>query len=334
MIDRDELQQVPIGVVIPCYRVRNVVLDVISRIGPEVTRIYCVDDACPDASGEHIAKACSDPRVVVIRNLENRGVGGAVIAGYQRALADGMEIIVKVDGDGQMAPEMLPTLVRPLLDAEADYAKGNRFYFPTGLKTMPLTRLLGNAALSFFTKLSSGYWTIFDPTNGYTAIHRAALEQIPLDKVAWRYFFESDILFRLNIARAVVVDVPMSAQYNGEVSSLKIKNVLLPFILGNVRNSFKRIFYNYFLRDFNIASMELVGGLALLIAGIAFGIVNWIANARAGIESSAGTVMLAGLPIIVGFQMLLAFLNFDVQSVPRSPIHHASAVRRASLPLR
>jgi hypothetical protein len=126
----------------------------------------------------------------------------------------------------------------------------------------------------------------------------------------------------------------MPAQYNGEVSNLKIRNVLFPFICGNVRNSFKRIIYNYFLRDFNIASMQLIGGLSLLIAGITFGTVNWIANARAGIESSPGTVMLAGLPIIVGFQMLLAFLNFDVQSVPRSPIHRGSAIRRASLPLR
>jgi len=314
---------VAIAVVIPCYRVRNTVLGVIARIGADVSRIYCVDDACPEQSGAHIADHCTDPRVIVLRNPENRGVGGAMTEGYRQALVDGMEIVVKIDGDGQMAPELLPVLVRPLLAGEADYAKGNRFHSPRDLKTMPIIRLLGNACLSFFTKVSCGYWNIFDPTNGYTAIHRAALAQIPLDRVAPRYFFESDMLFNLNIIRAVVTDIPMAAHYNGEVSSLRIRRVVPQFIAGNLRNLARRIFYNYFLRDFNVASVELAAGLLLLIVGTAFGATTWIANARAGIVSSAGTVMLAGLPVIVGFQMLLAFLNFDVQSVPRTPIQRA-----------
>jgi dolichol-phosphate mannosyltransferase len=309
-----------IAVVVPCYRVRDSVLGVIARIGGEVSRVYCIDDACPEQSGAHIAEYCTDPRVTVLRNPENRGVGGAVVEGYRQALADGMEIVVKIDGDGQMAPELLPTLVRPLLAGEADYAKGNRFHSPRDLKAMPITRLLGNACLSFFTKFSSGYWNIFDPTNGFTAIHRAALAQIPLDSVARRYFFESDVLFHLNIIRAVVADIPMAAKYDGEVSSLRVGRVMPQFVAGNLRNLARRIFYNYFLRDFNIASVELAVGLLLLIVGTAFGAMTWIANARAGIVSSAGTVMLAGLPVIVGFQMLLAFLNFDVQSVPRAPL--------------
>jgi len=317
-----------IGVVIPCYRVRDLVLGVIARIGPEVTRIYCIDDACPEASGDHIASSCTDPRVIVLRNPQNRGVGGAVITGYRRALEDGMEIVVKIDGDGQMAPELLPRLVRPLLEAEADYAKGNRFYYLGDLKDMPVLRLLGNAALSFMTKLSSGYWTVFDPTNGYTAIHASALSLLPLDRISARYFFESDVLFRLNVVRAVVIDVPMASRYAEEVSNLRIRQVIPQFLAGNARNFGKRIFYNYFLRDFNVASVELVAGAILLIAGLIFGGVTWIGNAKAGVQTSAGTVMLAGLPIIIGFQMLLAFLNFDVQSVPRSPIQRGSDLPR------
>jgi dolichol-phosphate mannosyltransferase len=309
-----------IAVVIPCYRVRNEVLGVIARIGPEVTKIYCVDDACPEASGDYVTSACTDLRVVVLRNPHNLGVGGAMVAGYRQAIADGISIVVKIDGDGQMAPELLPRLVRPLLHGAADYAKGNRFYSPDGLRVMPRLRIFGNIVLSFVTKLSSGYWTIFDPTNGYTAIHRAVLTQLPLNKIARRFFFESDMLYRLNTLRAVVADVPMTACYDGEVSSLRISRIIMPFLGGNARNFLKRIVYNYFLRDFNVASVELVAGSILLLVGTLFGATTWIANARAGIVSPAGTVMLAGLPIIVGIQMLLAFVNFDVQFVPRTPI--------------
>lgn len=204
--------EIHIAVVIPCYRVQETILGVIAGIGDEVSRIYCIDDACPERSGDHVTANCRDPRVIVLRHSENRGVGGAVITGYRRALADGMDIIVKIDGDGQMDPSQLPSIVAPLLLGEADYVKGNRFYAPEGLKGMPPLRLVGNASLSFMTKLSTGYWMIFDPTNGYTAIHGSILTRLPLDKIAERYFFESDLLFRLNILDAVVVDLPMPAR--------------------------------------------------------------------------------------------------------------------------
>ena len=204
-------------------------MGVLQGIGPEVTRIYVVDDHCPDGSGEYVRANCRDTRVVVLTHPINQGVGGAVITGYRAAIENGAEIIVKVDGDGQMDPSLIPYLIDPILANEADYTKGNRFFDLEGVSSMPTVRLVGNAVLSFVTKLSSGYWSLFDPTNGYTAIHAAVARRLPFAKLRRRYFFETDMLFRLNTLRAVVVDVPMAANYGDEVSNLKIKRVMRVF---------------------------------------------------------------------------------------------------------
>jgi glycosyltransferase involved in cell wall biosynthesis len=309
-----------IAVVLPCYRSKRYVLDVIGRIGPEVFLIVAVDDACPDGTGDHIKASCVDPRVEVVRNELNLGVGGAVIHGYRIALERGADIVVKIDSDGQMDPALLMHIVHPIVARDADYAKGNRFFNIEDVRTMPKVRLFGNAGLSFLTKLSSGYWNIFDPTNGYTAIHRIALEMLPLDKIDHRFFFESDMLFRLNIAGAVVIDVPMSASYGDERSNLRAGRVLIPFLLKNLRNFFKRIFYRYYLRELNIASLELLIGIVLVAFGLVFGVTKWVSATAAGVEASAGTVMLAGLPILVGVQMILGFFGFDFMAVPRTPL--------------
>jgi hypothetical protein len=142
-----------------------------------------------------------------------------------------------------------------------------------------------------------------------------------VQKISQRYFFESDLLFRLNTLRAVVVDIPMDARYGDEVSNLRISRVTGDFLIKHVRNFMKRIFYNFFLRDLSVASFELVAGCILMLTGGVYGIVNWIESARTGHESAAGTVMLAALPLIIGLQFLLAFLNYDIASVPRRPIH-------------
>ena len=312
---------VKIAVVIPCFKVSRHVLGVIERIGPECDRIYVVDDCCPERSGDLVSEQCHDPRVTVIRHAQNQGVGGAVISGYLAAQRDGATIVVKIDGDGQMAPELLPFLVAPILRGTADYTKGNRFFDPEAVRAMPLVRLLGNAALSFMAKLSCGYWDSFDPTNGYTAIHAKLVAHLPWDRISRRYFFESDMLFRLNTLRAVVVDVPMEAHYADEVSSLRVSKVLPEFFAKHLRNSVKRIFYNYFLRDFSTATLSLIVGLLLLGFGLVFGSTQWLAAVRSGTASSAGTVMLAALPTLSGLQLLLAFLNYDIASTPRYPIH-------------
>jgi glycosyltransferase involved in cell wall biosynthesis len=258
--------------------------------------------------------------VTVLWNDENQGVGGAVIAGYRRALEDGMEVMVKIDGDGQMDPLDIPSFVQPILSGRADYTKGNRFFHPENVLRMPRIRLIGNAALSFMTKLSSGYWNVFDPTNGFTAIHASVVRELPLDKISRRYFFESDMLFRLSTIRAVVVDIPVDARYGSEVSSMVIGKVVFEFLARHGTNFLKRIAYSYFLRDFNIATLELCFGLVSLLLGMVFGGYEWIQNAQRGVPATSGTVMLAALPILVGLQLVLAFLNYDIQSVPRSPL--------------
>lgn len=295
-------------------------MDVISRIGPEVFLIVAVDDACPMGTGAHIEQNCSDPRVVVVRNETNLGVGGAVIRGHRIALDRGADIVVKIDSDGQMNPALLPQIVHPIVGGLADYTKGNRFFNVEDVRSMPAMRIFGNAVLSFLTKLSSGYWNIFDPTNGYTAIHRTTLELLPLDKIDRRFFFESDMLFRLYIAGAVVLDVPMRATYADEKSNLRIGHVLMPFLLKNLRNLIKRLFYRYYLRDMNIGSLELLVGIVLMIFGFVFGVTKWIESTAAGVTASAGTVMLAGLPILAGLQMILGFFAFDFIAIPKVPL--------------
>lgn len=309
-----------IAAVVPCYRVRDAVLAVIADIPAYVQRIYCVDDACPEKSGDFIERECRDPRIVVLRHAKNQGVGGAVMTGYARALADGAEIVVKIDGDGQMPLEILDQLLQPLLAGRADYAKGNRFYFLSDVEGMPPMRLLGNAALSFITKLSSGYWSIFDPTNGFTAIHRSALSRLRLDKIQRGYFFESDMLHHLYLARAVVADVPMKARYGAEVSSLRIGKVILPFLRGNLRNILRRLVYTYFVRDLNVASLELLFSIPLLLGGIFWSLWYLIRSMATGVPASAGEALIGVLPIIMGFQMLLAAIHFDTNHMPTTPL--------------
>ena len=309
-----------VAVTIPSYKVRAHVLDVIARIPPKVQRIYVVDDKCPQHSGELVEKQCRDPRVRVIFHEDNQGVGGAVGSGYRAAIEEGMDIVVKVDGDGQMDPALIPHFTRPIERGRADYTKGNRFYRPESLKGMPPIRLFGNAALSFINKLSTGYWSIMDPTNGYTAIHTSVLREMPLHKLEKRYFFETDMLYHLNTMRAVVHDVPMDAVYADEESSLKVSKVLPEFMVKHVNRFFKRYVYLYLLRDFNIGSLYSLLGVVLCGLGVVFGGWAWLRSLTTGQPATSGTVMLAALPLIIGIQFLIAFLHHDVERVPSQPL--------------
>ncbi len=311
-----------VAAVIPCYRETARISAVIEGIGPEVGLIVIVDDACPDGTGAHVRAHCRDPRVEVIVQARNTGVGGATAAGYLRALERGAGIVVKLDGDGQMDPAMIPKLIRPIQRGRADYAKGNRFWDLDGLAQMPWHRILGNLLLSFMNKLSSGYWDVFDPTNGFTAIHAEVLRRLPLGKIARGFFFESDMLFRLNTIRAVVIDVPMAAHYGGEISSIRLGKVAIEFPYRHLVNLTKRIFYAYFLRDFSVASLQLVLGFLMTGFGGVFGIWAWHESVASGRPATTGTVFLAALPIIVGVQLLLSFLDFDSRSLPREPLQN------------
>ncbi|MBN8536945.1 MAG: glycosyltransferase family 2 protein [Deltaproteobacteria bacterium] len=316
-----EIINLKFAVVIPSYKVQNHILKVIQLIGNEISRIYIVDDCCPNATGEYVKKNCNDPRVVIVRHQENQGVGGAVMTGYKVAINEGMDIIIKIDGDNQMDPTLIPNFINPILCGEADYTKGNRFFNLETITNMPWTRLFGNAILSFMTKVSSGYWDLFDPTNGFTAIHRDVAKLLPFDKISRRYFFETDMLFRLNTLKAVVVDIPMEAKYDDEVSNLRISKIIGEFIFKHTRNFIKRIFYNYYLRDLSIASIELPVGLLLFSFGTCFGYSEWNNSYNTGKVASSGTVMLAAMPIILGVQLILSFFNYDTSNVPKKALH-------------
>lgn len=311
-----------IAVVIPTYRASKSILAVLEGIPSQVGCIYVIDDQCPESSGKIVEAKSLDPRVRVIYHPKNTGVGGAMITGFAAAIRDGAAIVVKIDSDGQMDSRLLPWLVKPLVEGRADFSKGNRFFDLEVLGRMPFARLLGNAGLSFINKMSSGYWNVMDPTNGFIAIHARVLKFIPYQRLDRGYFFESDLLFRLGTVRAKVIDIPMRAKYVvGGVSSMNLPRILLAFPPKFLVRVFKRIAYSYFLRDFNVGSLAFLGAVITLPSGVVFGAWSWVIADQAGKLASSGTVMIAGLLIMVGVLSTLVFLIIDAVSTPRSPIH-------------
>ena len=219
-------------------------------------------------------------------------------------------------------PHQLERLITPIVQKEADYTKGVRFRDRSVLKKMPRIRFLGNLGLSFLTKIASGYWNVFDPTNGYTAIHSAALKQLDLSALGEGYFFETDMLIHLNRAGAVVGDVRMETRYGKEQSHLSPFRVLFSFPPRLAKAFLKRILWQYFIKDFTAVSVFLIFGSLLFLAGTGFGLYKWITNYMLGVTTPAGTVMLAALPVILGFQLLLQSVVLDVQNVPRVPLQN------------
>lgn len=314
------IKELNVIAVMPAFRSRNLILQVIEAVPPDVSKIIVVDDCCPDETGHWVKKNSKDARVEVIRNDKNLGVGGASMVGFRRALNLGADIIVKLDSDGQMDPMEIPRLIEPIRSGRADYAKGTRFSSLEDLQEMPKARVFGNAALSLWNKVSTGYWSISDPTNGFIAINSGVLLHLPFEKIQNRWFFESDLLFRLSVARAVVVDIPIPARYRGEKSNLKIRKILLTFMMRHTLNFIKRIFYVYYLREWSLVSIQLPTGLLLTIGGIGAGLAFWTGASSQGSAATAGQVMLAVLPIMLGSQLLLSVVNLDLLNEPKSPI--------------
>jgi dolichol-phosphate mannosyltransferase len=305
-----------ISVVIPAYKCKKKIKNTVSSIPKWVAYVVVVDDCCPENSGS-AAKEAGRPNLIVLRNPVNLGVGGAVQVGYKKALELGSDIVVKMDGDGQMDPAYLGKLVEPLLNNHADYAKGNRFTDFVALRKMPKVRLFGNSALSFIVKASSGYWNRMDPTNGYIAITRDALLNLEIDKISKRFFFEIDMLISLNIENAVVVDVPIPARYEDENSSLKISRILFGFPGRILRGTLRRLLLKYYVYDFNMASVYLLIGVPLFSFGIIFALYRWIVGILQHTENNTGTIVLAVLPIALGVQFLLQAIQIDIDSVPK-----------------
>jgi len=210
-----------IAVVIPCFRVAAQLGDVVRSIPRRYAPVICVDDASPDDVVGALERL-DDPRVVYVRHERNRGVGGAVMTGWTEALARGADIVVKMDGDGQMRGEHLDALVAPLLDGSADVAKGNRFVDHVELRAMPSSRLVGNALLSFAVKAVSGYWNVLDPTNGFVAVRSELLHRVDQGWLAEDYYFETSLLVALNVSHARMADVALPARYDDAPSSLRV----------------------------------------------------------------------------------------------------------------
>jgi dolichol-phosphate mannosyltransferase len=303
-----------IAVVIPAFRMRDHILATLAGIGPEVSAIYVVDDACPESTGEHVRANCADPRVRVIRVERRLGVGGATTRGYREALGEDMDILVKLHADGRMDPARIPSIVRPLLDGHADYAKGNRFFDLDDVSGVPWRALIGNSVESFVSKVASGYWDVTDPGNGFTALHGSVARALGLDKLARDDTFESDMLFRLAMLRAVVVDVPMPARVHHARPRAQFPRKLFSRTL-------KRLSYGYFLRDFNAGTLQFLAGVFLLMIGAVYGGTQWYTAAAADIPATPGTVMLAALPLLAGMQLLIAAFHYEVTNLPRRPLH-------------
>jgi glycosyltransferase involved in cell wall biosynthesis len=289
---------------------------VIGTIPAFVDRIIVVDDCSRDRTYEVVSGA-RDGRTTLLKTPSNQGVGGAMVLGYREAMAGGCDIVVKMDGDGQMAPEYLSRLLDTLVDDGFDYAKGNRFLSPEALPQMPRARLLGNIASTFLTKLASGYWQVFDPQNGYTAIKAGLLEKINLDELHRRFFFENDMLVQLSLVDARVKDVSIPARYGSEVSSLSPLRALGTFPPLLIHRGFRRIWHNHVVRDFSPIALFLFSGLALGFWGIAFGLITWIRSSMTGEFASTGTVMLSVLPFFIGFQLILQAIVLDIQHSPK-----------------
>jgi glycosyltransferase involved in cell wall biosynthesis len=304
-----------VAVVVPAHNEERLVGKVITTTPELVDHIIVVDDASPDGTADAV-RAVHDPRVELIVLEENQGVGGAILTGHQRALELGADVAVVMAGDAQMDPAFLPMLLDPIATGEAEYTKANRFYGPGSFQGMPRHRVFGNIVLSFLTKAASGYWNLFDPQNGYTAIHRSALERLPFDRIARRYEFENDMLIQLNILRVPARDVPILAVYGDEVSGMRLTRVA-PRILRQLwRGFWHRMVWKYVLQSFSAVALMFFTGLLCLAFGTAVGVFVLV-NTLGPPVASAGTVILSVAPFLTGVHLLIMAMFLDIQEGSR-----------------
>ena len=305
-----------IAVVIPAYNVAPQIVGVIQTVPEFIDNIIVVEDAATDATGQ-LVRELREPRITLLRHTKNQGVGAAVITGFRSALDRAADIVVKIDGDGQMDPGFLPALLDPIVSEGYSYTKGNRFLVEDRLRDMPKLRLAGSFLLTFLSKLASGYWQVFDPVNGYLAIDAAMLRKLPLDRIARRYFFEMDMLIQLNVFRARVKDVAVPARYGSERSAMSLGQVLLTFPLCLTKGFCYRIYERHVLREFSPVAVFWILGFLLLAWGTGFGAYTWIKSILSNHAATTGTVMLSVLPFILGFQLVLQAILIEIQESPR-----------------
>ena len=316
--------------VIPTYRASKTIRRVVERALEVADTVVVVDDGCPEASYRML-----DPhaRVRIVHHERNRGVGAATKDGIATALDWGAEYIVKIDADDQMDTSYVPDMIE-ILDRhpDVDLVKGNRFAALTSVRKMPFARLIGNSGLTFLVKFSSGYWTLVDPTNGFIAVRADAIRQTDLAGLADRYFFEIDLLCAFGLRRRIIAELEMPAIYAGEGSSLSVTHALAAFPGRLLSRFLRRFLLNYLVFEINVASFCVMLGLPMLIAGITFGGIEWWHSIATGVPRTTGIVILALLLFMLGFQLTLQALLYDVQFSPRTlklrrePKHHGTVL--------
>jgi glycosyltransferase involved in cell wall biosynthesis len=303
-----------ICVVVPAHNEEALISKTIGTMPQFVDHIIVIDDMSTDATAT-IVEGIDDPRVTLIRHEKNTGVGGAIMSGHRAALEIGGDIDVVMAGDAQMDPDYLGALLDPIVEDGYGFTKANRFFSPQSFQDMPKHRIVGNVLLSFLTKLASGYWHLFDPQNGYTAVRHDVLKNLPLDKVATGYQFENDMLINLSILNVRAKDVPIPAIYGTEVSGMKLRRVAPAISALLFVGLWKRIWYKYVLWSFSPIALLLFTGLFLVIFGTGWGIFA-IVNTLENTSPTAGTVLLSVGPLMTGIYMLIQALILDILETP------------------
>jgi glycosyltransferase involved in cell wall biosynthesis len=305
-------------VVIPCYNVAGSILEVIRGLPDLVDAAVVVDDGSTDGTLEAVS-GLGDPRVTLLRHQKNEGVGSAIVTGHKKAIEMGADLSVVMAGDNQMDPVFLPDLLSAVVDEGYDLSKANRFLRAGHLRGMPTHRVAGNTILTFMTKLASGYWNIFDPQNGFTCIRTETLRGLDLDGLDKGYNFENDILVHLNVLGASVKDVPCPARYGDAKSGIRPVRFLARSVLFLTKRFFYRVYRKYILYDFGAYSLLFFPGLALFLVGLWYGVLSVYIRYLSPLHRtpSTGTIVLAGVTLVLGIQLLLTAFIFDVLQVPR-----------------
>jgi glycosyltransferase involved in cell wall biosynthesis len=302
-----------VAVVVPAHDEEELIGGTLAGIPEFVDRVYVVDDNSGDGTASR-ARAAGDPRVEVISHEQNEGVGAAIVTGYKRALAEGIDIACVMAADGQMDPADLERITAPVAQAKAEYAKANRLFTGQAWQLMPRHRYLGNAVLSMLTKIASGYWHVADSQSGYTAISRETLEQLDLDRIYKRYGFPNDMLVHLNVWNARVRDVPSRPIYGiGERSEIRLWRVIPSIAWLLLKGFFWRLREKYVIRDFHPLVFFYTFGILLTVAGLVLGAVETVLRLM-GNELTTPTVVLVALLLISGSQFTLFAMWFDMES--------------------
>ena len=308
-----------IAVVIPYYNATKHIASVINKLPSYIDTIYLVNDKSPEPIPLNELKLNKNFNKLLVIDLDrNTGVGGATKQGFFKAMEEGMEFVIKVDADDQMDTSYIPNLLEPLINDHADFAKGNRFRDFRALHRMPFARKSGNLFLSFLTKIATGYWNNFDPTNGFFAVKTSLFKNANFKNISNRYYFETSLLSEMYFQNARIKDVPMPAIYGDENSSMTVWKIPFIFTPKLLKTFVKRIIKTYFIYDFNMSSIYIILGLPLFLFGVIYGSYKWWYYSSVSELAPTGTIMLVTLSVILGFQLLLQAIHYDIMRTPKA----------------